>query len=293
VGRAVEIDVIIPLLRPDLIASLLRSFSQNTVKPDLVTLVSNEVQSVIQAYDLKVRILRFESSEYPIGNLDVALRRNVGIWNSPCSHIITFDDDQLAPLDLIQTSREILERHEHFWGHYRYLDFSKYSLDTILRLPPSRGRPRENPPCGWHLYLSAYGGLFGANRRWLQTQGGYDMIFCGRHGGEDQNLGRRLSRFLGYREKIFIYEPPFAWHPESRIPWSAPGRTNLCRSEHHLENVRIRGVIVAKCCRCPYFTPPSDLQSLKEVIIPFDPAKVNVQAEETRSRQKEGVITAP
>lgn len=280
-----EIDVIIPVMRPDLIASLLYSFSQNTIKPDLVSLVSNEVRYAATVQDLKVRILRFESSDYPIGNLDVALRRNVGIWNSPCSHIIAFDDDQLAPTDLIQASRDRLEHQEHFWGHYRYLDFSKYSLDTLVRLPTSRGRPRENPPCGWHLYLSAYGGLFGANKQWFQRQGGYDMIFCGRHSGEGQNLGRRLSRSLGHREKIFVCEPPFAWHPERRIPWAAPAYTNLCRNDHRLENAMIRGVIFAKCRRCPYFMPPSDLRFLSDVIIPFDPTKVSVKVEELTPQQ--------
>ena len=38
--------------------------------------------------------------------------------------------------------------------------------------------------------------------------------FEGRVGNEDQQLGHRLFQKLGL-EWVFIYEPPFAWHPTS------------------------------------------------------------------------------
>ena len=82
-----EIDVIVPVRREATIERLLISFSRNTVWPHAVTLVSNELDDrSVQCRGLNVRILRFQSHEYPIGDCDVALRRNVGIWASESSH---------------------------------------------------------------------------------------------------------------------------------------------------------------------------------------------------------------
>ena len=278
-----EIDVVIPSLRAGAVSNVLFSLSQNTVKPDLVTIVSNEISSGIAALGLNVRILHFESRHYPFGHKDVALRRNIGIWHSPCSHVVTFDDDQIAPENLIETSRSALDRREHFWGHYRYLDFTQYSLASILRLPPSRGRPRETPSSGWHLYFSAYAGLLGAEKQWLQSLGGFDLIFCGRHAGEDQNLGRRMSRRLGHGGRILVSEPPFAWHPEARLPWSPAALTNLCKESHQLRQETANGLALLRCRLCPYFETSANLGSLNDVVIPFEPAKVEVSVEAPRS----------
>ncbi len=275
-----EIDVVIPAVRVNSIPPLLYSFSRNRVRPDLITIVSNEVPSDINTLGLKVRILRFTSRDYPIGACDVALRRDIGVWKSPCSHIVTFDDDQLAPSTLIESSRDLLTRQRFFWGHYRFLDFSRYTIEEIADLPPSRGRPRETPPNAWHLWRSAYGGLFGAEKMLVQQIGGFDLIFCGRHAGEDQHLGRRLARFAGQGERIFVHEPPFAWHPEAKVPWPPVKYSNLCSGSHDFENQGGSGMSIRKCRGCPFFEPPAGDLSHDDVAILFDGSKVDVLVEE-------------
>ena len=94
-----RIDVVVPVARRRALDGLLYSFSANTIRPDVITLVSNDLSaSEVQTYGLDVRLLRFASAAYAVGSIDVALRRNIGIWASDCSHIVTFDDDQLAPV---------------------------------------------------------------------------------------------------------------------------------------------------------------------------------------------------
>lgn len=275
-----EIDVIIPAMRATFIAQVLYSFSKNTVAPGMITIVSNEISKDIPTFELRVRLVRFTSAHYPIGRLDTALRRNIGIWSSPCSHVITFDDDQLAPVNLVETSAALLRRQPYFWGNYRYIDFSRYAVDELITLPAHHGRSREMPPNAWHLWLSSYGGLFGAERRLVEQLGGYDLIFLGRHAGEDQNLGKRLAERINHTERIFVHEPPFAWHPETRMEWSPPRYSNLCRSEHQFSSITLGGITIKKCRACPYFEPPQGPLYRDPVLIPFDPDKVDVIIEE-------------
>src|SRR5215813_7200767 len=101
-------------------------------------------------------------------------------------------------------------------------------------MPPDAGRTREFPPNAWHSWMSAYAGLFGADRKVLLQVRGFDMIFSGRHGGEDQNLGRRLAKFVDGGSSIFVYEPPFAWHPEENAPWDQPVVSNVCSGDHQV-----------------------------------------------------------
>lgn len=270
-----QIDVIIPTMRPESVKTVLYSLSKGTVKPDLVTIVSNEIREDLPCYGLRVRLASFSSSYYPVGYLDVVLRRNIGIWSSPCSHIITFDDDQLAPTDMVLKSIELLRRRPYFWGHYRYVSFSKYHVDDIIPMPPGEGRSRERPANAWHSWQSCYGGLFGADSALLRDLGGFDMIFCGKRGGEDQNLGKRIARAIDRSDRVFIYEPPFAWHPEEKVPLN-PGYSNLCPSKHQLSLSSYEGLALERCAVCPYFRVVSGEVNRDNVIMKFDPNKVKI-----------------
>jgi hypothetical protein len=269
----VSLDVIVPALRTATIDRLLASLAQNTVPPDAVSLVSNEVPEGIETHGLNVRLLRFRSDRYPIGDRDVALRRDVGIWSSECSHVLTLDDDLVAPANLVESSLALLERESHFWGHHRYISFDGYAPERLLELPPELGRPRESPPNSWHLWLSCYGGAFGAERSLVQELGGFDLAFSCRHSGEDQSFGERLSG----GEQVFIYEPPFAWHPTDPEPWGTPAYSNLCDGGHELEPDEVNEMPVSSCCRCPYFVALDEERLFSgEVFLPYDPGAVDV-----------------
>lgn len=247
------------------------------MRPDCITLVSNDIPAAsFETYGLNATVLRFESNTYPFGNLDVALRRNVGIWFSEASHIITFDDDQLAPVNLVSSAAVLLTRQPYFWGHHRYIDFKAHSIDELLRLPADVGRPREFPPNSWHSFRSAYAGLFGAERELLVDVGAFDMLFCGRHGGEDQDLGRRLAERISGTDSIFVNEPPFAWHPEEAMPWDERLGSNLCVGDHVIA-ADTKGL--NKCTRCPYFWAPDELLFRDSVGLLFDPEKLTTLRE--------------
>jgi hypothetical protein len=271
-----ELDVVIPTMRPESVQRALYSLSKNTTKPDMVTIVSNQISEDIPCHGLKIRLVHFSSSYYPMGHLDVVLRRNIGIWSSSCSHIITFDDDQIAPAGMIQKSLELLSSRSYFWGHHRFIDFSKYCIDEIIQMPPERGRSREHPPNAWHSWLSCWGGLFGADKMLIEKIGGFDMMFSGRHGGEDQNLGRRIAQSIDKSNRVFIYEPPFAWHPEEKIPWSI-GHTNICPSNHQLSRSSYEGLSIEKCIICPYFRIEGGEIYRDDTVMRFDPNKVKIK----------------
>jgi hypothetical protein len=273
----VTLDVVVPALRTATIDRLLASLAAGTTRPDAVSLVSNEVPDRIETHGLDVRLLRFRSDRYPIGDRDLALRRDVGIWSSECSHVLTLDDDLVAPSNLVETSLELLERERYFWGHHRYISFDGYAPERLLELPAKLGRPRETPPNSWHLWLSCYGGAFGAERSLVQELGGFDLAFSCRQSGEDQSFGKRLAAETTGREKVFIHEPPFAWHPTEADPWGAAGYSNLCDGRHELEQAEVNGMPVSCCRRCPYFVAlDEELLFSGEVFLPYDPDAVDV-----------------
>ena len=276
-----SLDIIIPAMRPAAcVANVLYSLSRNTVRPEVVSVVSNELDNGdLPSYGLNVRLIRFTSDHYPVGERDVALRRNVGILSSTSTHVVTFDDDQVAPPNMVEASLRLIEQKPYFWGHYRYAEFSAHGVEELLRMEASRGRPREHPPNAWHQWMSCYAGLFGAERELVQRLGGFDLIFCGRHAGEDQNLGRRLAWHVDHGERVFIHEPPFAWHPEERIAWSMPRYRNLCTGEHRLAPAWHSHVEVRRCEVCPYFEVVTGNLFSSEVVLPYDPAKVSTVVE--------------
>jgi hypothetical protein len=273
-----NVDVVVPVARRRTVDRLLYSLSRNTVRPQLITLVTNEMSTTeIRTYGMPVRVLRFCSTTYAIGIMDVALRRNVGIWASPASHVIMFDDDQIAPVNLIESSCSLLAKEPFFWGHYRYIDFSLWPVEQLLYLPPQAGKARERAPNTWHSFKSAYGGLFGADRRVLIDIGGFDMVFSGRHGGEDQNLGRRLARLVHGTDSVFVYEPPYAWHPIDRTPWDNDRHSNLCRSRHEVFVERLSGL--HRCRMCPFAWAPERLLFQHRLIVAFDPKMLEISVE--------------
>jgi hypothetical protein len=276
-SNIVTLDVIVPAIRRGTIDRLLASLARNIVTPDVVSIVSNEVDAAIETHGLEVRLLRLRSATYPIGDRDVALRRNVGIWSSECSHVLMLDDDLVAPPDLVQTSRELLREEPYVWGHHRYISFAGYPLERLMALPPVLGHPREHPPNSWHQWMSCYAGAFGAGRELLEQLGGFDLIFSCRHGGEDQSFGKRLAAHVSGTEQVFIHEPPFAWHPAEPEDWEPPAYTNLCAGGHELEEASVGGIPVTSCRRCPYFAATDDSRLFSdEVFLPYDPAAVEI-----------------
>ena len=273
-----DIDVIVPVRRrARIVDRLLRSFSRNTVRPAAVLLVTNELDPAdLDARGLDVRLVRFDSDTYPIGFNDAALRRNVGIWASSSSHVLMFDDDQIAPPALLQSTLRVLAESPVCWGHHRYIDFEAYSFEDLLALRPEAGRARETPPNAWHSWRSAYAGLCGAERALLQRAGGFDMIFSGRHSGEDQDLGRRLAALVHDGDAIYIHEPPFAWHPQQATPWEEPRYSNVCRNDHQLEVREIDGVSTHACSRCPFYWVQNVAFTERSVRMPFDPSKMRI-----------------
>jgi hypothetical protein len=274
-----EIDVVVPSIRPAGLQWALDSLSRNRHPPDLVTIVTNELDRDLECHGLEVRVLSFSSDRYPVGCCDLALRRNVGIWSSPCTHVMLFDDDHVAPEGLVESTRQRLAERPYCWGHYRFLSFAGRSLNEILQLPPEAGRPRENPPNAWHGYQSCYGGLFAARREVVIELGGFDLLFLGRCANEDQSFGRRLALQVDGTERVFVHEPPFAWHPEERLPYPPPGYTNLCAAEHDLQDAEVGGVAIVRCRRCPYQRHDDSEETLfgDGVVMPFDPGEVEVR----------------
>jgi hypothetical protein len=280
----VTLDVVVPAIRRATIGRLLESLGRNTVRPDVVSIVSNEVGTDLETHGLNVRLLRFRSAEYPIGDRDVALRRDVGIWSSECSDVLTLDDDLVAPANLIETSLALLRDEPYFWGHHRYISLQRYGVERLAELPAELGRKREDPPNSWHLWLSCYGGAFGAKRELVQEVGGFDLAFSCRHGGEDQSFGKRLAAHVSGTDRVFIHEPPFVWHPNEPDEWEPPAYSNLCAGEHELEDAVLNGLPVSRCRRCPYFsvTDESPLFS-GELFVRYDPAAVEVKTESARA----------
>jgi predicted O-methyltransferase YrrM len=274
------VDVIVPVRRIHTLERLLWSFSLNSVRPDSVTLVSNEIDVAgLATFGLNVRVLRFASEYYPFGDLDAALRRNVGIWSSTATHILTFDDDQLAPRDLVASSIALMRETPFFWGHHRFLDFSAHTTAQVLLMSAEAGISRESPPNSWHSSRSAYAGLFGSDREFIMRAGAFDMAFAGRHGGEDQNLGKRLALLANGSDSIFVHEPPFAWHPTQNTDWDCSTHSNLCTGSHDLHPEKIGEVDVKRCARCPfYWVPVPDGPSTKPQI-QFEPAHMQIHEE--------------
>lgn len=269
-GGMSGVDVVVPARRTATVPRLLRALSRGDRTPALVSLVGNEIPESTPTYGLRVRLLRVRSDAYAVGDLDVALRRNVGAWASPCSRLLFLDDDVVPARNTLDHCAALLDREPVVWGHYRYIDFSGVDPVELLDLPPDRGRSREHGVNRWHGWQSCYGGMFGIHTQVFVGAGGFDMVYSGWHSGEDQDLGRRLALNLRGEERIFIHEPPFAWHPVQREPWSDPGWTNLCPGGHARTERDAGGIRAEGCDRCPWMrTLTEPPKSGRESILPF------------------------
>ena len=271
-----KIEVVIPSVGDP--SRLLWSLTQQSRPPDQITVVSNEFWPPFKAfvgYEPRARALRFSSEDYPFGYKDVALRRNIGIWESEADVIIFQDDDQIAPRHMVRDFEALLENEPVVWGHHRFIDFEVNDPVDLLDADPSIGRSRETEPNRFHTYQSGYAGCFAAKREALLGNKGFDMLFLGRHGSEDQNLAKRMCGPM-----IKIWEPPFAWHP-LHSPHRTQGPTNTCLGEHDWEPDVFNGVVFSRCSRCPLwkFSDRKEQMFRDEVVVPYEHRLVDVTVE--------------
>jgi hypothetical protein len=276
------LDIVIPATRRT-VNQLLWSLSQGTALPDRVIVVTNEIETVESFTDkFPVDVIRFNSRTHPIGHFDQALRRNIGVWESSADYVMTLDDDQYAPRDLVASALREVDARRVVWGHHRFVDFDLHG-ERLLDLPPSIGRSRETRAPAEHLWMSAYAGLMVIERELFIAVGGYDMMFLCRPGNEDQSLGRRINHYLGRGDRIWVSEPPFAWHPDKPRTHGMV-KSNTCGSSSSwLETVIINGVRFDKCSKpaCTYrvFSDEEARLFTDEVVIPYDPCTVTLRKE--------------
>jgi hypothetical protein len=279
------VEIVVPALRQS-VERLVYSLSKCDPQPELVTLVSNEVQP-FDSYGLRVRLVRFSSKVYPIGYMDVTLRQNVGLYLSDCEVVVIQGDDQIAPHSMLRDVADRLGNGNYLWGNHRLVDFDQYTLDQIMDLDMRDGLSRERPvPPAQHGYWSCYGGMFAARTDFIQSFGGFDMAFNGTHGNEDQQLGYRLMQREGKR-KVMIWEPPYSWHSielrdgngRGRATWLKPKR-NGCAVHDLVPERRGRFAYLA-CQKCLYYRFDGNSAELfnGELVERYDPKMVT-----TRSR---------
>jgi hypothetical protein len=297
-----RLEVVVPLTRSLVVVPMLRSFARQTVLPDEITFVTNWPTDKMRAMvekafsrekvKLNVRQLSFETDAYPVGMSDAGLRRNIAAWATDAEAMLLWDDDQIAAQDTVEASLNWLKQEDWVFGHHRIVEFADVPLDELVYWPASRGRPREKPPNHWHTYLSAYGGNVAVLRKAYIAIGGYDLIYT--RGYDDINIGRRV---VG-DNPITVREPPFAWHPETKMPLDMTLPGNIC--PHHRtvtardsmkgmtivaganppQNSGSRSWTYAKCTKCPWIEPnPSDPEGVvhhQGPVFQYDPTKVTV-----------------
>jgi hypothetical protein len=106
------------------------------------------------------------------------------------------------------------------------------------------------------------------------------MMFSGRHGGEDQHLGRRLAELVHGTDAVYVHEPPFAWRPEKNLPWDEPDYSNVCSGQHEIVFGQVCGVQVHRCSRCPFYWVPDEILTNGLASMPFEGGRVWTRLEE-------------
>ena len=261
------VEVIIPSLRQKPTERLVASLLLQTRKPDTITIVSNELQAFSvrpwwRIWELsRVRLLRFESDAYCIGELDVTLRQNAGIWAAREDIVIIQGDDQIAPPTMVEDSLRVLGDGDYLWGNHRLLDYGEKTLDEIRLMDPHEALSRENPyPPALHGYASCYGGMLVTRTEFIREFGGFDMACNCRHANEDQQLGYRLMRRSDNLDKVRIEEPPFSFHglelkggdDRERQAWMEPVRNGCGPGNHDLYDEMVKKFHFVACSRCAF-----------------------------------------
>lgn len=246
-----DIEVVIPCLRQGFLERILESFAWQSQLPGLVTVVGNTI-SLTKSFNFPVRVLKFSSKYYAVGicpdsrlfKCDTSLRRNIGLYLAKLPHVLYWDDDQIAPVDTIESTTFHLRDMPYVFGHYRYVN----DLTDLRTRPSSWGRAREEQgPNQWLSHLSAYGGCMAVSVDFLRSVGGFDMAtLC--QGHEDQSLAWRMSMKYGHGGAIFVHEPPSAFHLEERIPYDLEPNANVCKDRHDLDD---SDSAVLRCHKCP------------------------------------------
>jgi hypothetical protein len=270
-------EVVIPLCRTAILTPMLASFTWDP--PDIVTLVTNQPRELLvqeRVFPFELRALRFHTTAYGQGKHDVALRRNVGAYASSSDTLCYFDDDQIASIGMLSAGRRLLENGEvAVWGNYRFIKFNSVNLNELPLVEAHHGRTRE-PLCNrLGLWQSAFGGLLFIHRETLLEVNGFDMLFT-RCSGEDQHLALRLGQLW-----MTVHEPPFAWHPEERLPTLQEPRRTACEA-CVLEPETVRDVDIVRCAKCGYAERANMDTVPKNSVLPFDASKVEHQYEQLR-----------
>lgn len=272
------IDLIVTALRKDMAQRLVYSVSRGTMRPGMISIVTNEIDT-LDPCGLNVRLIRFVSDVYPIGYKDVTIRCNVGLYTSEHQYVMFAGEDHVAALNTIETAAALLREKPFYFGHHRITTFNNKSVEQIQAMKPEEGQSREHGVNRQHLYQSAYSGSFGARRDVLEAAGGWDMAFACRHAGEDQQLGRRLSG-----DHVFIHEPPYWWHPSERYEWGKHQYTNLC-DNHEFVLLKYNRFPFNKCSKCPFYKyvgQDDQLFTVQEPILQYEHSKVRVRIDECK-----------
>jgi hypothetical protein len=274
----VTVSILVPSLGGRSIDRLLTSLSLGSVIPDEVVVVTNEIDD-LDTHGLRVRLVGFSSTEYVVGFRDIALRCNIAIHAAESDRVIFQGEDHIASRTMVADSLALLEQRRYFWGHHRYTRFGDKTVAEIVTMAPERGKSRETAANREHLFLSCYSGMLGAEKALLQEIGGFDMAFQCRHAGEDQQLGRRLSQRFDRSDRVYIFEPPFSWHPTDPDPWGEPRRINACGT-HEFSIAEIDGHPYEVCANCPFrrfVGTNEELYTKGDPIVAFRPELVDLE----------------
>ena len=273
---------------------MLRSFERSGWDGIRVLLVTNDYEAE-ERYRFPVGVARFQPEDQYYGPDAFALVYNLGAWVSLqdryAKHVLFWDDDQLAPKGLMEAVRARLSHAPAVYGNYRFVDFGAHSPEELTEAPASLGASRESPPNYEHLWLSAYSGLSAFESLLYWDVGAFDHIYNGARGRVDQELGKRVAAALHQGDRIFIHEPPFAWHPTSgsRIPCIVPS-TNGCMDEHELfdDAYAVNGhrIPMLRCRRCNYFRVEEPARNalaeeMRGPVMPFDAADWHISVKWT------------
>lgn len=272
-----SIEVVVPCTRPAFLPNVIKSFEANGA-PELMTVVSNldiELQDVSRSFP--VRQLKYESDSISTGPCTVGLKRNIGAWWAQHDYLVLFDDDQLATSEMIANFRRLFTTKDYVYGHHRFFDYTKLSIDELLNVNPLDGVSREYGTNTLHGWQSGYGGLAGYKTDFYIAMGGTDLWWSNKGSHEDQDLARRICQ-LTKSEGIYIHEPPVAihplWKPEHRLP-SELEPSNVCDNHDVLEK-SLGPISYEACSQCPWHIAPRMDMTNAYPLMPFNPRKMTI-----------------